>query len=72
MTDRYPLSWPTGWKRTPAGQRQRAKFRRQETVYSSHPDGGSWKRTADLTVAGVGFAGSSAGQCRRSCICRDL
>lgn len=26
MTDipRYPLTWPTGWKRTPYGQRKRA------------------------------------------------
>jgi len=26
MTDRYPLSWPTGWPRTQPGRRQRAKF----------------------------------------------
>ena len=26
MTDRYPLSWPIGWPRTPAGRRSRAKF----------------------------------------------
>lgn len=25
-TQRYPLSWPTGWKRTPRHQRQRAAF----------------------------------------------
>lgn len=55
MTDatRYPLSWPFGWQRTTAGQRKRAKFRRQETVYSSQPGGRSWKRSADLTVAGA-------------------
>lgn len=25
-TQRYPLSWPVGWKRTPYGQRRRAAF----------------------------------------------
>lgn len=24
--ERYPISWPTGWKRTPKHQRQRARF----------------------------------------------
>ena len=27
-TTRYPLSWPAGWKRTPARERQRAEFAR--------------------------------------------
>lgn len=49
-TTRYPLSWPTGWTRTPAGQRKRAKFRRQEVVYSKMPGGGSWRQNAELTV----------------------
>lgn len=27
MAERYPLSWPVGWKRTPSRARQRASFR---------------------------------------------
>lgn len=26
MTEKYPLSWPTGWPRTPISKRQTAKF----------------------------------------------
>jgi DnaJ-domain-containing protein 1 len=29
--ERYPLSWPIGWKRTPAWDRARATFRKKET-----------------------------------------
>jgi hypothetical protein len=35
VTDRYPLAWPDGWRRTPAENRHRAKFmkdRRQLSV----------------------------------------
>lgn len=42
----YPLQWPAGWKRTPAGARDRARFGRQ--TQSSY---GSWKTRASLTVA---------------------
>lgn len=45
---RYPLSWPTGWKRTPAAQRKRAKFSKGERKYSE--GGGSWVSRSDLTV----------------------
>lgn len=34
---RYPLSWPTGWKRTPYSSRRRAAFHSTRTVYGS-PD----------------------------------
>lgn len=30
--DRYPLSWPIGWTRTPAATRRRADFGKTETV----------------------------------------
>jgi hypothetical protein len=26
VVDRFPLSWPLGWPRTPVGRRTRAKF----------------------------------------------
>ncbi|TAN06138.1 MAG: J domain-containing protein [Rhodanobacteraceae bacterium] len=42
----YPLQWPTGWKRTHAFERARAKFGKQRQ--SSH---GSWKPRAELTIA---------------------
>ncbi len=34
---RYPLSWPEGWRRTPAGNRKRAAFNRKERTYGSTP-----------------------------------
>ncbi len=39
---RYPLSWPTGWKRTPAHERQRADFgktRSDAVVVQRYADG---------------------------------
>jgi hypothetical protein len=46
---RYPLSWPAGWKRTPASVRKRSQFRATETHYGSA--GGSWKSSKYITVA---------------------
>jgi hypothetical protein len=34
MTDRYPLQWPQGWPRTPAGDRARAKFHKMRDTQS--------------------------------------
>lgn len=36
--DRYPLTWPTGWKRTPSTSRSRAKFGRATKYGSSGSD----------------------------------
>ncbi len=38
---RYPLSWPTGWKRTPPAERQRANFGKSkvEAYVERHYDG---------------------------------
>lgn len=51
MTDatRYPLSWPFGWKRTPAGQRKPTRF--TKTSYGTYAGGGSYRRARDLTIA---------------------
>ena len=51
MTDaaRYPLSWPTGWPRTPAGKRARARFSKGERKYYSSGNG-SYIDTSPLTV----------------------
>lgn len=55
---RYPLSWPTGWKRTPAHERQRADFGKtrtetyQEKFYDGRPpETRTRKRKAPLTAA---------------------
>ena len=47
MTTRFPLSWPTGWKRTPAASRKRAKFSKGSTHYR---DSGSYRTSSALTV----------------------
>lgn len=51
---RYPLSWPTGWKRTAKHQRQRARFHGKTTNYGqTQADGSrySWKQSKPLTTA---------------------
>jgi len=46
---RYPLSWPAGWKRTLPAQRGRARLRRMETKsYTSM--GGTYKQSRELSV----------------------
>lgn len=45
---RYPLTWPTGWKRTPYHARKRAAFHSTRKVESG--DGASWRRKESLTV----------------------
>lgn len=45
----YPLSWPTGWPRTAATKRTRARFSTKETVY--YNDGKtSHQRSRELTI----------------------
>jgi hypothetical protein len=41
---RYPLQWPTSWKRTPYSQRRRAKFAKIKKTYhaSSTPGAQGW------------------------------
>src|SRR5690242_7806014 len=41
----HPLTWPIGWKRTPAGQRDRAKFGRK-----AQSSVGSWQTKRELTI----------------------
>lgn len=45
-TTAYPLAWPKGWPRTPAGKRKRASFGATKRV-----DGRSWTSRERLTVA---------------------
>jgi len=50
MIAAFPLTWPTGWPRTPAYSRKSATFSKGERVYSSTPGGSSFTRRRDLTV----------------------
>lgn len=49
---RYPLSWPNGWKRTASHQRKRAAFHQTKTVYHTRNDGSqsAWKQKESLSV----------------------
>lgn len=52
-TSRYPLSWPVGWKRTPAHQRRRAAFHATSVAYGSADSAGvrsSYRTKRSLTV----------------------
>jgi hypothetical protein len=64
---RFPLSWPVGWKRTPPHGRRRAKFGKIKTNYhaASTPGAQEWttKHSERLTV-GDGIA-RLAGELRR-------
>jgi len=42
----YPLTWPTGWKRTDPSQREHARFGKKVTR-----SGSNWARHEELTVA---------------------
>lgn len=46
----YPLAWPTGWKRTPAGQRRRAAFSKR-VAFGTYPSGGTFTRSEPLTIS---------------------
>jgi hypothetical protein len=47
---RYPLSWPRGWVRTPSPQRLQARFAQTSRSYSQ--DGQtSWRRSTPLSVS---------------------
>lgn len=53
---RFPLSWPTNWKRTPYHSRRRAAFHSKKTVYgSAKPDGSrsSWTEKQAMSVGGA-------------------
>jgi hypothetical protein len=45
MISAYPLSWPTGWPRTHAGDHKFGKFGTKRT-----PPGSSYARTVDITI----------------------
>lgn len=54
MTDqisRYPLQWPTGWKRTPAGWRDHGRFNRKESRQHQRGDGTSWTSTSSRQLS---------------------
>jgi hypothetical protein len=48
QAQRFPLSWPAGWQRTPSSKRQAAKFSKTKTQRIGES---SYKRQESLTVA---------------------
>lgn len=54
--DRYPLSWPTGWKRTPPAARQRASFAKHTTDTTTKQDGSTSKRVTTRPLSAVDAA----------------
>ena len=54
MIEAYPLTWPSGWKRTPSHQRRRAAFNRKEAVYRTQSDGSQYhafNQSRQLTIS---------------------
>jgi len=53
-TEAYPLSWPTGWKRTPTWERSRAKFGKRTFVDRGKNEQGQqmgWHTKGQLSIA---------------------
>ncbi len=55
--ERYPLSWPTGWRRTPAAARNRAQFSKRTQQRREWRDAtgalkvSTWSSKSDLSVS---------------------
>jgi hypothetical protein len=48
-TEAYPLTWPAGWRRTPAHERVRARFNIKVRKYGE--SGGSWLSKSEVSIA---------------------
>lgn len=48
--ERFPLSWPAGWKRTPYGSRRPAPFHKRASTGSSSPGGYAYVQNVRLSV----------------------
>lgn len=48
LVEAFPLSWPAGWKRTPANDRRNPKFHRTEM--RSYASGGGYRAKKEITV----------------------
>lgn len=48
-TEAYPLSWPPGWKRTPAPERTRARFNIKTRKYGE--SGSSWLSKSEVSIS---------------------
>lgn len=49
--ERYPLQWPTGWKRTPYSQRRRAAFHSTRKDYYTRADGSRYSVNRKETLS---------------------
>lgn len=50
MSERYPLSWPEGWKRTPRSERKRAAFGKSTSRYDASLGRTMYAGKANLSV----------------------
>lgn len=50
MSERYPLSWPDGWKRTPVNQRASGRFSKGSRQTSSTAGVASWLKMNPVSV----------------------
>lgn len=64
---RFPLQWPTGWKRTPYGQRRSAKFAKikKQSFAPAVPGGNTYTRTYNERLSVGDGVGRLAGELRR-------
>jgi hypothetical protein len=62
---RFPLQWPAGWKRTPYGQRRRAKFAKIRKTHNTTPSGQSWTSTSSERLTMGDAVSRVAGELRR-------
>jgi hypothetical protein len=53
VIDAYPLTWPVGWKRTPAFKRRRASFGTRGRGWVDNNGRGEWHGRREITVAGA-------------------
>lgn len=59
---RYPLSWPAGWKRTPATDRKRARFTKGERKYSTRSADTAKHHAVRVGALAAGWRASQARQ----------
>lgn len=64
-TQRYPLSWPTGWKRTKPSERKRATFSRIKQTYVPSASGNGYTRRDRSALSISDAAARLAGELRR-------
>lgn len=65
MAERYPLSWPFGWKRTKRHERKRASFSTQKTTEYRNHDGSTYSARGKAPVTVTAALKRLLGELRR-------